>query len=224
LYKSDGLKGGHIIILDPGRSNGTSEAAALAACAAYPGGMHVGGGVTTDNASHYITAGASHVIVSGFMFDLKDNNTVATFNFDKLSQLVSIVGKEKIVLDLSCRRTKVGTGGYKVVTNRWQTFTDVAVDAQSLAHLAQYCGEFLVHGVDVEGLKMGIEEELVQILGKYSPIPVTYAGGARSLEDLERVKVLGNDKVDLTIGSALDIFGGNLKYAEVVTWHQKQNE
>lgn len=111
-----------------------------------------------------------------------------------------------------------------VVTNRWQTFTNIEINQDTLAHLAQFCDEFLVHGVDVEGLKMGIEEDLVRILGQYSPIPVTYAGGARSIEDLERVKTLGSDKVDLTIGSALDIFGGTLKYSDVVEWHKQQNK
>lgn len=222
LYKTHNLKGGHVIILDPGRSNGKSEAAALASVAAFPGGLHVGGGITTENALQYIQAGASHVIISGFMFDVKPDGSVATLSIEKLSQLVETVGKEKIVLDLSCRRAKGGNGAYVVVTNRWQTFTDLEINDKTLNFLAQYCSEFLVHGVDVEGMKMGIEEDLVEILGKKSPIPVTYAGGARSISDLERVNTLGNGKVDLTVGSALDIFGGDLKFSDVLEWHNQQ--
>jgi len=219
LYKAHDLKGGHVIMLDPGRSNGMSEAAAMAAVAAFPGGLHVGGGITTDNALQYIQMGASHVIISGFMFDIAENNTTAVLSTEKLTRLEKLVGKEKIVLDLSCRRTK---NGYVVVTNRWQTFTDLEVTAHTLNFLAQFCSEFLVHGVDVEGMKMGIEEDLVEILGKHSPIPVTYAGGARSIVDLDNVKALGNGRVDLTIGSSLNIFGGTLKFTDVVTWHNSQ--
>lgn len=134
------------------------------------------------------------------------------------------IGKDRLVLDLSCRR-KVGdkTGPYYVVTDRWQTYTDVEVNEETMKMLGGYCAEFLVHGVENEGKRCGILEDLVQLLGKYSPVPVTYAGGVQGLDDLDRVKTLGNGNVDLTIGSALDCFGGDIKYDDVVAWHKKEN-
>lgn len=145
-------------------------------------------------------------------------------DFDRLNSLVGIIGKEKLVVDLSCRR-KVGdnSGDYYVVTDRWQTYTDVAVNESTLQMLGSYCSEFLVHGVENEGKRCGILEDLVVLLGKYSPLPVTYAGGVKGMQDLERVKELGLGKVDLTIGSALDCFGGDISYDEVVGWHKKEN-
>lgn len=138
---------------------------------------------------------------------------------DRLKDLVNVVGKNRLVLDLSCRKKQ---GQYAVVTDRWQKFSDVYVDERTLDFLATYADEFLVHGVDVEGKKLGIDEELVSLLGKYSLIPVTYAGGVTVMEDLERIKVAGKERVDVTVGSALDLFGGNLAYKDVVAWHRKQ--
>ena len=186
---------------------------ALAALAAYPGGLQVGGGITPANAGRYLDAGASHVIVTSYVFREGRVDT------DRLNGMATRVGRRRLVLDLSCRRRGEA---YVVVTDRWQRFTQVEVTRETLARLARYCDKFLVHGVDVEGRRVGIEEALVKALEAWSPIPVTYAGGARSLDDLDRVKALGKGRVDLTIGSALDIFGGDVAYREVVEWQRKE--
>eukprot|EP00977_Amphora_coffeiformis_P002280 scaffold426_cov219-Amphora_coffeaeformis.AAC.42 len=212
LYQKDRLTGGHVIMLGPGNTE-----AAKAALAAYPNQLQVGGGITLDTAQEWINAGASHVIVTSFVF--KDGQ----IHKERLQSLVNVIGKERLVLDLSCRRQpEHPDGDYYVVTDRWQKFTDYPVNPETLQDLSNYCAEFLVHGVDVEGLQCGILPDLVTLLGQACPIPVTYAGGVRSLEDLELVRKLGNDKVDCTVGSALDIFGGSLSYAKVVEWHKKQ--
>jgi len=212
-YCTDGLVGGHVVMLGASAPN---RAAALEALKAYPGGLQVGGGVTADNALEYLEAGASHVIVTSYVFH------DGAIDRERLAKLVEAVGCSRLVLDLSCRRAPGdGPPVYKVVTDRWQKWTDLEVSASTLAELAVHCNEFLVHGVDVEGLQGGIEEPLVQVLAT-SPIPVTYAGGVRSLEDMERIRVLGEGRVDATIGSALDIFGGRLPYTEVLDWHREQ--
>lgn len=203
-YARDGLTGGHVIKLGPG-----NEQAALTALEAYPGGLQLGGGVDADNAQTYLEAGASHVIVTSYVF--RDGQ----IDFDRLDRLVSRIGKERLVLDLSCRRRD---DAYFVVTDRWQKFTDFEVTEQNLHRLSAYCAEFLVHAVDVEGMCRGIEAELVAKLGKWAPIPVTYAGGVSRLEDMRLVYELGLGKVDLTIGSALDLFGGSIRYEDVVNW------
>ncbi|XP_022132363.1 1-(5-phosphoribosyl)-5-[(5-phosphoribosylamino)methylideneamino] imidazole-4-carboxamide isomerase, chloroplastic [Momordica charantia] len=210
LYKQDGLTGGHVIMLgaDP-----LSIDAALEALNAYPGSLQVGGGINSENSSSYIEKGASHVIVTSYVF----NN--GQMDLTRLKDLVRIVGKQRLVLDLSCRKKE---GKYAIVTDRWQKFSDVFLDEKVLAFLADYADEFLVHGVDVEGKKLGIDEELVTLLGKYSSIPVTYAGGVTTMADLERIKDAGMGRVDVTVGSALDIFGGNLAYKDVVAWHTRQ--
>jgi phosphoribosylformimino-5-aminoimidazole carboxamide ribotide isomerase len=204
LFKQDGLTGGHVIMLGPG-----NEAEACNALRAYPGGLQVGGGITPDNAAVYLEAGASHVIVTSYVF--RDG----TFNESNLLKMTAAVGKERLTLDLSCRRRD---GVYYVVTDRWQKFTDFAVNAANLSALAAYCDEFLVHGVDVEGRQQGILTDLVAGLGNWGAIPTTYAGGARSLADLDLVNRIGQGKIDLTIGSALDIFGGSLAYRKVVRY------
>lgn len=206
-YRADGLEGGHVIMLGPG-----NEKEALLALQAFPGGLHVGGGINPQNAPEYLEAGASHVIVTSYIFSGNQ------LDFGRLKSVNDAVGRGRLVLDLSCR---LRDGRYHVVTNRWQTFTDLAVTAETLCELAEHCCEFLVHGVDVEGKRLGIEEPLVSLLAR-SPIPVTYAGGAGQLADLDRVKELGDGNVDLTIGSALDIFGGTVKYEDVVAWHRQQ--
>jgi len=208
LYRRDGLRGGHVIQLGAG-----NEAAARAALAAYPGGLQLGGGVNLENARGWLDAGASHVIVTSWVF--RDGQ----LDWDRLKALVDTVGKDRLVLDLSCR---VREGKYFVVTDRWQKFTELAVTAKTLEDLASWCAEFLVHAVDVEGLCRGVDLELVRMLGDASPIPTTYAGGARSLEDLDLVTKLGRGRVDLTIGSALDIFGGTgVRYADVVEYNRQ---
>jgi phosphoribosylformimino-5-aminoimidazole carboxamide ribotide isomerase len=207
LYRRDGLRGGHVILLGPG-----NEVQARDALAAYPGGLQVGGGVTAENAKAWLEAGASHVIVTSWVF------REGQIDRDRLSELVRKVGREHVVLDLSCRQRE---GVYIVVTDRWQKFTNVRLDGVVLKDLAGSCAEFLVHAVDVEGLCRGIDRELVADLARWSPLPVTYAGGANSLQDLEDVTALGQGRVDLTIGSALDIFGGTgVRYEDVVAFNR----
>ncbi len=210
LYKEDGLIGGHIIILNAIDSEYFNETKkqAESALKAYPNGMQIGGGITDKNAKEYIEMGASHVIVTSFVF--KDGK----INYENLKALVNAVGKEHIVLDLSCRKQD---GKYYIVTDRWQKFTDVMVDKDTLENLSMYCDEFLVHGVDVEGKSGGMEEELVKILANFDTIPVTYAGGIATKEQIEQFRIISQGKVDFTIGSALDLFGGKLKYEEVKT-------
>jgi phosphoribosylformimino-5-aminoimidazole carboxamide ribotide isomerase len=208
LYRRDGLRGGHIIMLGPG-----NEEAARASIAAYPGGMQVGGGINSDNALGFLKAGASHVIVTSWVF------REGRVDWDRLADLQRTVGKDRLVLDLSCR---VRDGDYVVVTDRWQKFTELTITRATLEKLSAYCAEFLVHAVDVEGLCRGIDAGLVEKLGQWSPIPTTYAGGANSLHDLEEVTRLGRGRIDLTIGSALDIFGGTgVRYEDVVAFNRK---
>ncbi len=208
LYRRDGLRGGHIILLNPAGSRYYEEtkAQALDALAAYPGGMQIGGGITAENAGDFLDAGASHVIVTSYVFKN------GSFNRGNLDRLIAAVGREHIVLDLSCRKRG---GAYYVVTDRWQKFTDMRLTEDVLAELAESCGEFLIHGVDVEGRRSGMEEDLVRMLGKWRGVPVTYAGGIASVEDLKRFGELSAGNVDFTIGSALDLFGGDLPYREV---------
>src|SRR5579862_439252 len=208
LYRRDGLKGGHVIMLGPG-----NEAAARGALNAYPGGMHVGGGVTAGNAREWLDAGASHVIVTSWVF------REGHMDEARLAELVKTIGKNRLVLDLSCRKRD---DNYVVVTDRWQKFTDLSIREETLKKLAASCAEFLVHAVDVEGLCRGVDKDLVSILGKSAPIPTTYAGGASSLADLEEVTRLGQGRIDLTIGSALDIFGGSgVRYEDVVAFNRR---
>lgn len=203
-YREDGLTGGHVIKLGEG-----NDAAAREALAAWPAGLQVGGGITADNAAGWLEAGASHVIVTSALF------TAGRIDPGKLAALVAAAGRERLVIDLSCRRR---ADRYYVVTDRWQTFTDTVVDAASLNGLAGSCAEFLVHGVDVEGKQQGLDRTLVELLAEHCPIPCVYAGGVRSLEDLETLRTIGRGRVDVTIGSALDLFGGPLSYRAVVDY------
>ena len=214
LYKRDGIKGGHVIMLGKG-----NESAAKDALSAYPGGLQVGGGINAQNAKEYIDAGASHVIVTSWIFpDGKLDRA-------RLKELVNAVGKELLILDLSCKRTGFVNGKpqWKIATNRWQTIIDIEITKETLEDLAKSCDEFLVHAADVEGKQQGMDDELIFFLAKNSPIPVTYAGGAKSLEDLIHCKEISNGKVDLTIGSALDLFGGKgVKYDDCVKFNKAQ--
>ena len=208
LYRQDELSGGHVIMLGPG-----NEIAATEALSAWPGGMQVGGGITADNAAQWLERGASHVIVTSWVF--RDGR----IDEKRLNSLVDEVGPSRLVLDLSCRRRE---DAYYIVTDRWQRFTSEKISADLLTHLAHYCDEFLIHGADVEGQCEGVEVPLVEMLGKWVSIPTTYAGGIRSLADLELIRVTGNNKLDATIGSALDIFGGtHISYREAVDFHRR---
>lgn len=209
LYKDKGLKGGHIILLNPASSEfyEKTKAQALSALKEYPGGLMVGGGITPDNAGEYLEAGASHVIVTSYVF--RDGR----LHYDRLRELVKAVSEKRLVLDLSCRKKN---DSYYIVTDRWQKYTDVVLNGETIRELSSFCDEFLIHAVDVEGKAQGIEEKVAELLGRECEIPVTYAGGVHSFEDLEKLKKLGNGRVDVTIGSALDLFGGNMKFEEVL--------
>ena len=209
MYKEMGLFGGHIILLNPQESPfyEMTKRQGMSALMATPGLLQIGGGITDENASEFIDAGASHVIVTSFVFK---NGRI---NKTNLKKLVKAVGKERLVLDLSCKR--VG-GDYYVVTDRWQKLTDVKLDAATMDELSEYCDEFLVHAADVEGKQQGIEKNVATILGEWAGKPVTYAGGIRNSSDIETLKDLGRGMIDVTVGSALDIFGGNLSLDEVI--------
>ncbi len=209
LYKKDNLIGGHIILLNPVSSEYYQADINQALCAlkAYPHGMQIGGGITDKNAQFFLENGASHVIVTSFVF--KDGN----INFNNLNTLVDCIGKEHLVLDLSCRKKG---NDYYIVTDRWQTFTDIKLNKSTLEELAQYCDEFLVHAVDVEGKSAGIDECILKILSECDSIPITYAGGVSDMADLEKLRKLGKNKIDVTIGSALDLFGGKMQYEKIV--------
>ena len=209
LYREKGIRGGHVIMLNPVGSQyyEATKAQALKALAAFPGGLQIGGGITPDNAEAFLSAGASHVIVTSYVF--KDGK----INYDNLKKMVESVGKDRLVLDLSCKRTPKG---YFVVTDRWQKLTQEKVDAALLERLADCCDEFLVHAVDVEGKADGIEEQLAVMLGRWGKRPVTYAGGLHSYEDLELVRLLGKGRLNVTVGSALDMFGGTLEWGKVL--------
>ena len=209
LYKRDRLAGGHVIMLGTG-----NETEARSALAAFPGGMQVGGGINSANAREWLDTGASHLIVTSWIF------SEGRVDWERLNELVRTIGKARLVIDLSCRKRGED---YFVVTDRWQKFTEIIVNAETLVKFSGFCAEFLIHAVDVEGLCKGIDRELVEKLGRWTPIPTTYAGGANSISDLETVTKSGQGKVDLTIGSALDIFGGSgVKYADVVEFNRRQ--
>jgi phosphoribosylformimino-5-aminoimidazole carboxamide ribotide isomerase len=208
LYRRDGLQGGHVILLGPG-----NETAAGEALAAYPGGLQIGGGVTAATAAAWLARGAAKVIVTSAVFE------DSRLSLARLSALAAAVGPDRLVIDLSCRR--VGDA-YVVAVNRWQTLTDVVLSAESFALLARHANEFLVHAVEVEGKQSGIDAGLVAALARWCPVAVTYAGGIASFADVERVERAGQGRVDFTVGSALDIFGGRgLGYDDLVAWDRQ---
>lgn len=209
LYKNAGLKGGHIILLNPKDSRYYEDDVLQAkkALAAYNNGLMIGGGINNENACEFLKAGASHVIVTSYVFK---NGEIL---FDNLERIKKETGKEHLVLDLSCRKKD---GDYYIVTDRWQKFTNVKITGKLMKELSSYCDEYLIHAVDVEGQAHGIESGLVRILDEYNTIPVTYAGGVGSYEDLTLLKELGHNKIDVTIGSALDLFGGKLELKKVL--------
>jgi phosphoribosylformimino-5-aminoimidazole carboxamide ribotide isomerase len=202
LYRRDGLAGGHVIQLGPGNAE-----SARSALSQWPGGMQVGGGITADNAAGWLDAGASHVIVTSWVFH------DGKIDMSRLQRLIQRIGRSRLVLDLSCRRRQ---DEYLVATDRWQTFTKEAVTYPFMDRLSAYCDEFLIHAVDVEGRCAGIETDLVAYLGRWQGLPITYAGGISSQQDIDRIEALGNGSIDFTVGSALDIFGGSgLRYANL---------
>lgn len=208
LYRKDNLAGGHVIQLGPG-----NEEAATQALSSYPGGLQIGGGINPDNAGQWLELGASRVIVTSWLFE------AGHFSAHRLDRIVSAVGTDRLVIDLSCRAKD---GGWVVAMDRWQKTTDLWLNPETLRQLSSSCAEFLIHAADVEGKCEGIDAELVAFLGEYSPVPCTYAGGARSLKDLEQVDSLSKGRVDLTIGSALDIFGGSrIAYRDCLAWNQR---
>ena len=207
-FRADGLTGGHVIKLGPG-----NDEAAREALAAWPGGMQIGGGIHADNAREWLEAGASQVIVTSWLFE------GAEFSGERLRRLVGAIGAERLVIDLSCRRT---AHGWTVAMDRWQTLTDLDVTPAVLDRLAPSCAEFLIHAADVEGLCRGMDADLVAMLGAWGGCPITYAGGAATMADVEKVQELSGGKVDLTVGSALDLFGGTgIRYDELVAWNRR---
>lgn len=210
-YQSDSLRGGHVIQLGAG-----NEDAAISALSSFPGGLQVGGGVTQDNATQWLDRGASHVIVTSCLFDEEGH-----FLEQKLIELERKIGASRLVIDLSCKRTE---RGWMVAMDRWQTLTNLPVTFETLDRLAGYCDEFLIHAADVEGLCQGVDVELIDLLGTWSKIPMTYAGGVASMDDIRLVSEVSKHKVDVTVGSALDLFGGDgVTYRELVDWNQSRN-
>ena len=217
LFRKDGLYGGHVILLNPGTSPyyAATRSQALLALRRFPGGMMVGGGITPDTAKDWLDAGASHVIVTSYVF------SGGRISYGNLEKITRAAGRKHLVLDLSCRRRD---GRYYIVTDRWQTFTDTEVTPDLLEDLSSCCDEFLVHGVDAEGKSAGADEELIRILSSVHTIPVTYAGGISSFTDLDRIRAISGGAVDVTIGSSLSIYGGPLPYEEVVSYFRRSGE
>lgn len=208
LYRKEGLQGGHVILLN-GKDSPYYEATrqqALQALQAYPKGLQIGGGVTPENAQGYLEAGASHVIVTSYVF--KDGE----ISWEKLEKMEQAAGRKHLVLDLSCRKKE---DKYFVVTDRWQKFTDVPVTLELMKKLGDHCDEFLVHAVDVEGKANGVETELAELLSEYTDHPVTYAGGVGSMKDIQDLRIYGKDRLDVTVGSALDLFGGSIPFSQL---------
>jgi len=211
-YADDQLIGGHVIKLGPG-----NESAALSALKAYSQGLQIGGGINLDNASKWLDAGASHVIVTSWLFDAEGR-----FQSERLDQLVAAIGKERIVLDLSCKRNG---DGWTVAMNRWQTLTDLNVDIPTLDRLADRCDEFLIHAADVEGLCQGIDADLVRVIGDWGKVSMTYAGGVASMADVELIDELSNGTLDVTVGSSLDLFGGSgVAYDTLLSWNRTRSK
>lgn len=210
MYREKKLSGGHIILLNQAESPyyELTKREAMEALGATPGLLQIGGGINADNAESFLDAGASHVIVTSYVFK---NGRI---NYTNLKKLVKAVGKERVVLDLSCKAG--GLGDYYIVTDRWQKETKVKLTAETMEELSDYCDEFLIHAADVEGKQQGIEENVAQILGEWAKKPITYAGGVHSLEDIESLRRIGKGKIDVTVGSALDIFGGHMPLDEVI--------
>ena len=190
VYRDMDLQGGHIILLNSVREKAYAEdkIQAMGALAAFPGGMQIGGGITPESAGAFLGAGASHVIVTSYVF--RDGK----LSESALEEMIRAVG-------------------------RWQKFTNLEISADTLDRLSAHCDEFLIHAADVEGKRSGIEENLVTVLGEWqqkSGFPVTYAGGVHSFDDLKLIGELSGGRMDVTVGSALSLFGGNLSLEDLV--------
>lgn len=211
LYREKGLNGGHVILLNPKGSEyyEATRAQAFAALEAFPEGLQIGGGIRAENAQEYLDKGASHVIVTSYVFQ---NGQIA---YDNLEKIKKEIGREHLVLDLSCRKKD---GAYYVVTDRWQKFTDTKVTLPLMQELGASCAEFLVHAVDVEGKAAGIDTELAGLLAEFTDCPITYAGGVGCYEDLARLYEAGKGRLDVTVGSALDLFGGPMEFESVLKY------
>lgn len=209
LYQRAGLTGGHLILLNPASSPyyEATRAQAMAALEKAPGFFQVGGGIRETNAGEFLEAGASHVIVTSYVF------SEGRVQYERLKTLRNVVGKERLVLDLSCRERE---GTFYIVTDRWQRFTEVPLNLETMEFFSEWCAEFLVHAADVEGKREGVQRQVVSLLGEWGKLPVTYAGGVGSYEDLETIKELGKGRVDVTVGSALDLFGGSLSWKRIL--------
>ena len=209
LYEALGLNGGHVIMLNPASSDYyiDTKSQALSALNAWPGGMQVGGGINDENAAEFLDAGASHVIVTSYVFHDGE------LSLENLNRLVLAVGKEHLVLDLSCRKSG---DDYYIVTDRWQKFTNMKLNLEVLDSLSAFCDEFLVHAVDIEGKQTGIETDLVRLLSRMEDFPITYAGGISKYDDVRLLKSIGEGRLDVTIGSALKLFGGHLELDTVL--------
>lgn len=209
LYKSHNLYGGHIIILNHKSSPYYNEdkKQAISALKEFPGGFFVGGGINLSNAEEFIDYGASHVIVTSFVF------SEGKINIDNLKKLITLIGKDKLVLDLSCR---FKDDGYYIMTDRWQKFSEIKINEETINYLSSFCDEFMVHAVDSEGKNNGIEENLIKLLSSFTSNKITYAGGISSITDIKRIKEISDNKIDITIGSSLDIFGGKLSFTDVI--------
>jgi len=209
MYRRDNLFGGHVIMLGPG-----NEDAAREAFQAFPQGLQAGGGITPANATYWLDQGAAAVIVTSYVF--RDGRVYE----ERLREMVSLVGRDRLVLDLSCRKKD---NAYYVVTDRWQKFTATPISAETLEYFSRFCFEFLIHAADVEGKCQGIAADLIKDLAEWTPIPTTYAGGVRDLKDFQQVKELGKNRLDVTVGSSLDIFGGTgMTYADAVAFNKQE--
>lgn len=225
LYRERNLPGGHIILLnsvkDP-EMYAADKAQAIAALRAYPGGMQIGGGITPETAGEFLDAGASHVIVTSYVF------REGMLDRLRLDEMLAAVGKDHLVLDLSCRKNRE-SGEYRVVTDRWQRETLLPITDDVLDSLAESCDEFLIHAADVEGKRGGVETELLRVLGSWQQdyaqrhpeigaVPITYAGGVHALGDVDLIAQAGHGHIDYTVGSALDLFGGTLSLDDLSTY------
>lgn len=208
MYYRDELPGGHVIMLGPGNGDAAKDA-----LGAFPGGLQAGGGVNPENAGLLLDAGASHVIVTSYVF--RDGD----IDWSRVDDMLQAVGKERLVLDVSCRKRD---GDYIVCTDRWQKWTDFVLDGDTLGRLGDKCDEILVHAVDVEGRRAGMDERLLANLADWASVPITYAGGVRTIDDMDTADNVGRGIVDVTVGSALDIFGGAMKYEDAVRWERAQ--